>query len=177
MGLHGAAYFFSLEGNEMMKHLHRLLLAAVLAGAWSAPASAETLAKITVAGAVSNQVTAVTQVAEGAPQNLTAQATFVYGSGGTSADVWIQTSLDGGLTWIDIAQCHFLLASARKAYNLSSATAVTSIYTPGDGVLANDTSKDGVLGAWFRTKYTTTGTYAGGTTLTVDVVSSRGRFQ
>jgi hypothetical protein len=39
-------------------------------------------------------------------------ASFVYGSGGTSVDVWTQTSLDGGSTWIDVCNFHFLQATA-----------------------------------------------------------------
>jgi hypothetical protein len=89
----------------------------------------------------------------------------------------LQTSLDGGLTWIDVAEAGFTTASARKVYNLSALTPVTTVYTPTDGTLAANTAKDGVLGNWYRVKYTTVATYAGGTTLTVDVVSTRGRVQ
>jgi hypothetical protein len=81
------------------------------------------------------------------------------------------------LSWIDVAECGFTTASARKVYNLSSLTPVTTVYTPTDGTLTANTSKDGLLGNWFRVKYTTVGTYGGNTTLTVDVVSSRGRIQ
>jgi hypothetical protein len=38
------------------------------------------------------------QVREGSPESATIQCNFTYGSGGTSTDVWIQTSVDGGTT-------------------------------------------------------------------------------
>jgi hypothetical protein len=101
------------------------------------------------------------------------QANFTYGSGGTSADAYVQTSLDGGTTWTDIANFHFTTASARKIYNLSAATAVASIATPGDGALASNTAVDGILGTRFRVKYVTVGTYAGGTTLQLDAASDQ----
>jgi hypothetical protein len=41
-----------------------------------------------------------------------------------------------------------------------------------DGTLAANTAKDGVLGALWRVKYTTVGTYAGGTTLNVDITTN-----
>lgn len=95
-------------------------------------------------------------------KGLAIEGELVYGSGGTTIDVWVQTSLNGGLTWIDIAQFAFGVASARRMYNLTNA-AVTAQATPGDGVLANNTAVNGFLGESFRVKYTVVGTYAGGT--------------
>lgn len=95
------------------------------------------------------------------------QAKFTYGSGGTSADAYVQTSLDGGTTWIDIANFHFTTASATFIKNLSSLTPETTNITPTDGSMAANTAQDGVIGDRFRVKYTTVGTYAGGTTLEV----------
>lgn len=98
------------------------------------------------------------------------QADFVYGSGGTNLKAWVQSSADGGLTWYDIACFAFLLASKRRLFNLSARTAVASIATPGDAALADDTAVDGLLGDRLRVKYTSTGTYAGSSTLTVSAV-------
>ena len=81
------------------------------------------------------------------------------------------------MPWTDIAECGFTTSSARKLYNLSGLTPVTSVYTATDGTLTANTSKDGLLGPWYRAKWTTVGTYAGGTTLAVDVVGSRGCIQ
>ena len=54
-------------------------------------------------------------------------------------------------------------------------TPVTTIYTATDGTLGSNTAKDGVIGHQFRCKTTSTGTYAGGTTLRVDLIA-RGRL-
>jgi hypothetical protein len=45
---------------------------------------------------------------------VVAQAALVYGSGGTTVDAYVQTSIDGGTTWIDVIACHFTTASAVK---------------------------------------------------------------
>ena len=103
------------------------------------------------------------------PVSLTLQANFTYGSGGTSADAYVQTSLDGGSTWTDIAEFGFTTSSARKAFNLTNA-AVTSVATPGDGALTANTCVNGFLGSLYRVKYVTVGTYAGGTTLVISAV-------
>jgi hypothetical protein len=102
------------------------------------------------------------------PRNIAVQANFTYGSGGTTVDAYLQTSLDSGNTWIDIAEFHFALASLRQVYNLNAQTPVSTAYTPTDGSLAASTAKDGILGPQYRVKYTSAGTYAA-TTLTVDV--------
>ncbi len=103
-------------------------------------------------------------------RSLLIQANFTYGSGGTSVDAYVQTSADGGLTWYDVAQFHFLTTSATKLYNLSNRTAVTAIATPTDGALASNTSVDGILGDRLRVKWSSTGTYAGGTNLTITAI-------
>ncbi len=129
--------------------------------------------------AITTAVTTVTttplQFRDGNPESAVLQAAFTYGSGGTTADAWVQTTFDGGVTWTDVANFHFTTSTARFAYNLSALTPVTTEYTPTDGTLAANTSKDGLLGAWWRVKYTTTGTYAGGTNLRVDM-QARGRL-
>lgn len=105
----------------------------------------------------------------GAPRNLTVQANFVYGSGGTSVDAYLQTSLDGGATWIDVANFHFTTSSGIKIYTLSALTPKTTAVTPTDGSLTANTAVDGVLGPMFRVKYTTVGTYGGTTSLAIDI--------
>lgn len=102
------------------------------------------------------------------PRSLSLQGTFTYGSSGTSVDAYVQTSFDAGVSWMDIAEFHFLTATAIRLYNLSALTAVTSIATPGDGALANNTSVDGFIGSLLRVKYKSSGIYAGGSTLTID---------
>jgi hypothetical protein len=103
---------------------------------------------------------------------------FTYGSGGTSADAYIQTSLDGGTTWIDLAECNLLLASARKGYNVSGLTGGTAALAFTDGALtANTALAQGVMGNRWRVKIVSAGTYTGNTTLNVDVVFGRARSQ
>jgi hypothetical protein len=96
------------------------------------------------------------------------QGNFIYGSGGTSVDAWVQTSIDGGATWCDVANFHFVLASLRQIANLSSLTPVAP-YTPTDGTLAANTVKDGLIGDRWRVKYTSVGTFGGNTQLMIDL--------
>jgi hypothetical protein len=131
------------------------------------------LLSIPVTTAQAAQLGAVFEFVAGDPRNLCVQGNFTYGSGGTSADAWVQTSVDGGTTWTDVCNFHFTTASARFLFNLSSLTPVTTEYTPTDGTLAANTAKDGIVGSRLRVKYTTVGTYAGGTALAVDVATAR----
>jgi hypothetical protein len=97
----------------------------------------------------------------------TFQVKLAYGSGGTTAKVYIQTSLDQGSTWVDVACATFTTASATKIINLSGLTPKTTAATPSDGALTDDTCVDGILGDRWRAKVTSTGTYAGSTSLSV----------
>ena len=135
------------------------------------------LPALTITNPIALTATGVFQFRDVPPRNVTVQANFAYGSGGTSVDAYLQTSLDAGSTWIDIAQFHFTTASARCIYNLSSLTPVAAEYTPTDGTLAANTAKDGIVGPHLRVKYTSSGTYAGGTTLQIDVDSQRVTMQ
>jgi hypothetical protein len=98
------------------------------------------------------------------------QGDFVYGSGGTTLKAWVQSTIDG-INWYDIACFAFTTANKRRMFNLIARTPVTAIATPGDAALADDTAVDGILGHSLRVKYTSTGTYAGGSTLTVAAVT------
>ena len=97
---------------------------------------------------------------------VVATMVFVYGSGGTNATGWVQTSVDGGLSWIDIIALQATTASISKVsavngYIAPAAQAAT--YT--DGTLTQGTIIQGILGNQLRLKYTTTGTYGGSTSL------------
>lgn len=96
-------------------------------------------------------------------QAVSVSLRFAYGSGGTAVKVYLQTSLDGGNTWIDIACVVFNTASETWVRNFSSAP--TGTVTPTDGALADDTAIDGILGDRLRVKAVSTGTYAGSTAL------------
>lgn len=108
-----------------------------------------------------------------APRNISVQGNFTYDSGGTTVDAWVQTSLDNGNTWVDIAQVHFTTSSGRFAYNLNSQTPVMTEYVPTDGALTANTAKDGILGNQIRVKYSTTGTYGGASKLSIDMQSDQ----
>jgi hypothetical protein len=102
------------------------------------------------------------------PLSVIVQGKFIYGSGGLTASAWVQTSVDGGGTWTDVANFSFTTSSSRSLYNLSALTPGTTAYAPTDGTMAANTSKDGIIGSQWRVKYTTTGTYVA-TTLEVDI--------
>ena len=99
-------------------------------------------------------------------ESLALQAVFTYGSGGTNATAYVQTSFDNGTTWVDIACFQFTTSTATRLYHLTAA-AVSSIATPTEGSLSANTAVNGLLGDRFRVKLTTTGTYAGSTTLVI----------
>lgn len=101
---------------------------------------------------------------------LEVQASLVYGSGGTTIKAYLQTTLDGGTTWIDIASFAFTTASAVKVSKLSLTAALAAAVAPTDGTLADNTILDGLLGDQFRIKVISTGTYAG-TTLAVTAIA------
>ena len=114
----------------------------------------------TLAAAVTDEVHGPVAMPIGRVEALALFASFVRAGGGTTATAWVQTSLDGGESWFDIASFAFTTADAKRMYNLTAA-AVTAIATPGDGALADNTAVNGFLGALFRVKLTTTGTYTG----------------
>lgn len=120
--------------------------------------------------------TALTGSTQTAIENLegmlasTIQAKFAYGSGGTSAKVYVQTTLDDGLTWVDIASFAFTTSSATKVINLSGLTPKTTAITPSDGALSDDTCVDGILGNTLRVKITTVGVYVN-STLSVKLIA------
>ena len=102
---------------------------------------------------------------------LAVQTTFVYGAGGTSVDAWIQTSLDAGVSWIDVMNFHFTTATGTKVSAVVTSTALAAAVTPGDAALGANTILSGLLGDRVRAKYTSTGTYTGANTLTIDMVA------
>ncbi|MER8540250.1 hypothetical protein NKH17_12425 [Mesorhizobium sp. M1334] len=90
---------------------------------------------------------------------------LAYGSGGTTIRAYLQTSLDGGTTAVDIACVLFQTASETAVLNFSALTPKLTQVVPTDGALADDTAIDGVLGDRLRLKLVSTGTYAGSTVL------------
>jgi hypothetical protein len=123
-----------------------------------------------ITSALTNQVITSGTSASGTAQSLidgldwmaavTIYANFIYGSSGTTVAAIIQTSIDQGGNWIDIARFDFTTANASKVLNLSGllSKAVTPVAALGsEGVF------DGVLGDRLRCKVTSTGTYVAST--------------
>lgn len=100
-------------------------------------------------------------------EQLLIEARLLYGSGGTTAQLYIQTQLPDGTTDMDIACLAFGMANAVKVVNLSRKTPKTTPLTPTDGALADNTCVDGVIGRKVKCKLVTVGTYAGSTALSV----------
>jgi len=99
---------------------------------------------------------------------LSLVARFVYGSGGTSLAAVVQTTVDDGTIWHDIARFDFTTASAIKYANLSglSYKAVGAL-----SALGSEGQNDGLLGPKFRAVITSVGVYAGGTLLDLRMVA------
>ena len=129
----------------------------------------------TIAAASAGNLSAVANAQGALPQNLTIHANFLYGSGGTSVDAYVQSSFDGGSNWCDIANLHFTTSAARKVFHLQRGTSVTTQATPTDGSLASNTAVDGLLGSQYRVKWTSVGTYGGATSLAIDIAAGGAR--
>lgn len=106
-------------------------------------------------------------------KHLQVQATFVRGSGGTDVQVFIQTSLDGGVSWIDIANLRFTTTTANKVSAMHRDTALAASITPSDAGLAQDVVVNGLIGDRMRVKVVSTGTYADSTTIGVEAVAHK----
>lgn len=162
-----------------VRAMRRFALTLLLMLGLIAPAQAATLLNAPVTTAVTALVTPALQIRPGPggqffPATIALYANFAWGSAGTTADAWIQTSFDGGTTWCDVANFHFTTAIAKSILNVTSSKALVAIATAPctDGTLAANTANDGVFGTMWRVKYTTTGTYAGGTVLRIDAITS-----
>jgi hypothetical protein len=93
----------------------------------------------------------------------TIEANFQYGSGGTSVSVLVQTTLDAGTTWRDVARFDFTTATDVRYATLSGLTPKSNTAYV---ALAAAGVNDGLLGNQFRAVITSVGTYAN-TTLSV----------
>lgn len=100
------------------------------------------------------------------PQGITAQGT-VTGSGGTSIQWWLQTSLDGGTTWCDVMS--FSHTTAGRAVGSAASSPATAVAPAAatDGTQAS-AAVNNIFGPIWRVKYTSVGTWTTGN-LRVDV--------
>jgi hypothetical protein len=122
-----------------------------------------------------NLTSAVFQSRDGSPHDICLQANFtVVGSPGSSVDAYVQTSADGGdHSWMDVANFEFTTSSAGPLlFNLSSETPITSQLVTTDGALTANTCISGLLCPLWRVRYVVVGSYAGGTSLTIDAACS-----
>lgn len=108
----------------------------------------------------------------GNPLSLALEAIFTYGStAGTTCKAFIQSTLDAGTTWFDVACLAFTTSSASKLAQLVSTVAVTSAPAPTDGSLGDNTVRaGGPLGDRLRAKVVVDGNYSttgAGTTLKI----------
>jgi hypothetical protein len=114
--------------------------------------------------------TAATQVGEvvvdmGGALAVTLSARLAYGSGGTSCYALIETSLDQGVTWVQIARFDFTTSGIQKVLTVSGLT--PRLAAASAGSLSADTALDGTLGDRLRATVVSTGTYAGSTVVSV----------
>jgi hypothetical protein len=110
---------------------------------------------------------------------LTISARFQMGSGGATVIARIQTSLNQGSTWIDIARFDFDTVGLEKIYNLTNHSTVTlpaSIDSNNDVTIISpytvvsldaEGAINGILGDRLRAVVTSTGTYTGSTVLSI----------
>jgi hypothetical protein len=93
-------------------------------------------------------------------QSMLAEVSLSYDTGGTSIRAYLQTSVDGGASAVDIACKAFATVGATVAWNFSAMTPHLTQLVPTDGALADDTAIDGILGDRVRLKLVVVGTYA-----------------
>lgn len=124
---------------------------------------------ITAAGTVTSSVLDLKANGQKLPLNLLAFLKVVYGSGGTSINVYVQTSINGA-DWEDVISfTQVTTASSKQVANINRQTKVAPAATT-DGSLAAGSANDGVFGTLWRVKVVSVGTYAGNTTVEVDIV-------
>lgn len=95
---------------------------------------------------------------------VTLDVKFSYGSGGSTVSVIVVTSFDGGSSLRHLARFDFTTSSAVKTANLSG---LLSKAVGAYADLAAEGVNDGMLGNMLAVLITTTGTYAGSTTIAV----------
>ena len=115
-------------------------------------------------GAAATQVGEVVDDLSGALA-ITLSARLAYGSGGTSCYALVETSLDQGVTWVQIARFDFTTSGLQKVMTVSGLT--PRLAAASAGSLSADTALDGTLGDRLRATVVSTGTYAGSTVVSV----------
>src|SRR3990167_6316004 len=122
------------------------------------------LPQTTIAAAVAGS-TGIAFPTEGL-KSLLVEAKFLYGADGTTFKAWVQTRVKGG-TWRDVMNFAFTTSAATKWSKTSISIALAAARAASDAALTDETILDGMLGDEVRVKYTSTGTYAGATSIQV----------
>ncbi|KAF2991152.1 hypothetical protein OGR47_02710 [Methylocystis sp. MJC1] len=100
-------------------------------------------------------------------QAITFQAQFLYGSGGSSVTAYLQTSIDQGNSWIDIAAVQFTTVGGAEMLNLSGLTPKTTPIIPTNQALTPGQTVDGILGDRFRAVVVVAGAYGSSSLLNI----------
>lgn len=96
----------------------------------------------------------------------TLHTNYVFGAGGTSLKIYLQTTLDDGVTWRDVI-CHVTGGiPSDKASSVSADVVAPAANEGTDGALPDDTMINGIFGRKWRVKIIIVGTY---TTTTLKV--------
>lgn len=105
------------------------------------------------------------------PRLLTAIINFLYGAGGTTVNVYLQTSFDG-VTFYDVISYTQITTAASKQLWSIGVPAATQTASLTDGTMTAGTGRTGVIGRYWRLKYIVVGTYTGATSLQGDIFGS-----
>ncbi len=97
-------------------------------------------------------------------KSIAFDARLEYGSSGTTIVAVIQTSLNQGSTWIDIARFDFTTSGAEKVVTLTSISRTSPLSV---AALGSEGANDGIFGDRYRAVITSTGTYTNSTVLAV----------
>lgn len=105
----------------------------------------------------------VTVVGEAVPlpvgiRSVALQVKLTVTGGGGTAKVYLQTTLDGGVTWTDIACVALTTVTARRVSSVKNSIATGASVTPTDGTMTDNTILDGIFGDSLRAKLVTAGT-------------------
>jgi hypothetical protein len=91
-------------------------------------------------------------------RSVALQASFKYGSGGTSVTAYVQTSLDQGQSWIDICAFEFTTSGGTLVANLDTDASVVPISPPSQNLTPGDLF-NAVLGDRLRAVVISVGIY------------------
>jgi hypothetical protein len=103
-------------------------------------------------------------------RGLSMQVAFVGGTGGSTCDVKVQTSIDSANTWIDVWHCtQFVTTAGRRAASLLFASNEADFDATAALVAPNVKN---IMGGHLRAIVTSTGTYSA-TSVQVDVFTEQ----